>query len=126
MIRRTIMLRQKFLAGLTGVLALGANACVSYNSDYPTQPARVAVVGVRVTPQTVQFTTIGQQLKLTLAVQPANATDQAVTWESTDTSIATVDAAGVVTARKAGAEVFVTATTHDGHFQSSTNVTVAP
>ena len=40
--------------------------------------------------------------KLTVAVQPTNTTNQAVTWSSSNTSVATVNGEGLVTAKKEG------------------------
>ena len=109
------------LAMLLTALTLGASSC----SNYSTQAyAPVAVTGVRVTPQTARIGTIGGTTQLVAAVTPLDAADRALTWESTDPSIATVDAQGLVTAHAAGAGVFITAITHDGHFQSSANVSV--
>lgn len=50
---------------------------------------------------------------LTVAVEPADATNQDVTWKSSDTSIATVSADGTVTAISAGTAT-ITATAKDG------------
>ena len=50
---------------------------------------------------------------LTVTVKPADATNQDVTWESSDTSIATVSADGTVTAISAG-NATITATAADG------------
>jgi uncharacterized protein YjdB len=86
----------------------------------------VPVEGVKVTPQSVVMTVIGETRQLIAAVGPETATDKVVVWESTDTAVATVDATGLVTARGIGAGVFITAVTHDGHFQSSANVSVNP
>jgi uncharacterized protein YjdB len=86
----------------------------------------VPVQGVRVTPQSVQLTVIGETKQLVASISPANATDRVVTWESTDPSVASVDSAGLVTARSAGVGVFVTAFSHDGNFQSSANISVVP
>ncbi|MFL5605213.1 MAG: Ig-like domain-containing protein [Gemmatimonadaceae bacterium] len=102
-------------------LALGVSSC----NGYTTQAyAPVAATGVKVTPQSVQIAAIGGTTQLVAAVAPLDASDRAVTWESTDPSIATVDAAGRVTAHAVGAGVLITAITHDGHFQSSANVSV--
>ena len=102
-------------------LALGVSGC----SGCTTQAyAPVAATGVKVTPQSVQIAAIGGTTQLTAAVAPLEASDRAVTWESTDPSIATVDARGLVTGHAAGAGVLITAVTHDGHFQSSANVSV--
>ncbi len=111
------------LAMLFTALTLGVGSC----SGYSTQAyAPVAVTGVKVTPQSIQIATSGGTMPLVAAVAPLDASDRAVTWESTDPSIATVDSQGLVTAHAAGAGVFITAVTHDGHFQSSANVTVGP
>ena len=61
---------------------------------------------------------------LTAAVEPANATNKNVTWESSDTSIAKVDANGIVTAISAGSAT-ITATAADGSgVSASCSVTV--
>jgi uncharacterized protein YjdB len=102
-------------------LALGVSSC----NGYTTQAyAPVAATGVKVTPQSVQIAAIGGTTQLVAAVAPLDASDRAVTWESADPAIATVDAQGKVTGHAAGAGVLITAFTHDGHFQSSANVSV--
>lgn len=55
----------------------------------------------------------GNTLKLTATVIPDYATDTAVTWSSSNTTIATVSAEGTVTAKKAGTAT-ITATTSNG------------
>jgi uncharacterized protein YjdB len=110
------------------LLLLGAIAC----SD-PSQPGDqgpsgniVPVQGVKLIPQSVQLSAIGATRQLLVTISPIDATDQAILWESTDSTVASVDAGGLVTAKAAGAGVFITAITHDGHFQASVNVTVNP
>ena len=125
------MTRPLLVASLAGALALGQVACS--DPGEPSEPGGqgpptevVPVEGVKVTPQSVVLTVIGETRQLIAAVGPDKATDKAVEWESTDTTVAKVDATGLVTARGIGAGVFITAVTHDGHFQSSANVTVNP
>jgi hypothetical protein len=65
----------------------------------------------------------GATAALTATVSPANATNPAVTWSSSNTSVATVNSSGVVTGVVAGSAV-VTATTVDGGFTDTTAVTV--
>ncbi|MGZ4032119.1 MAG: Ig-like domain-containing protein, partial [Tumebacillaceae bacterium] len=71
--------------------------------------------------------TAGGTGKLTASVQPANATNQAVSWLSSDTTVATVATDGTVTAVGAGTAT-ITVTTADGNFQAiaTVNVTAAP
>jgi uncharacterized protein YjdB len=51
-------------------------------------------------------------------------TDQTISWESTDSTVTSVDANGVVTAKAAGSGVFITVTTHDGRHEASANASV--
>ena len=121
-------MRSPLLRAAFALLALNAQAC--NNPGQPSEPgpppAVVPVQGVRVTPQVVQFTRIGETRQLVATVSPVDATDQAVTWESTDSSVASVDAGGLVTAKAAGIGVFITVYTHDGRHEASVNVSVIP
>ena len=54
----------------------------------------------------------GTQLTLTATVLPEDATDKVVTWESTNSAVATVSSEGIVTAVAPG-ECFITATCRD-------------
>ena len=60
------------------------------------ESAAVAVTGVSLDKDTLELTAGGDSATLTAAVAPDDATDKTVTWESSDTSVATV-ADGVVT-----------------------------
>jgi uncharacterized protein YjdB len=86
----------------------------------------IPVQGVKVTPQSIVFAALSDTFRLSVTIVPANATDQATRWESTDPTVAAVDAAGLVTARAVGSGVLITAFTHDGGYQSSVNVSVNP
>jgi uncharacterized protein YjdB len=69
----------------------------------------------------------GATYSLTATVSPSDTTNKNVTWSSSDDSIATVSAAGVVTGVKPGT-VTITATTVDGSHTASCEmiVTLAP
>lgn len=60
---------------------------------------------------------------LTATVTPSDATDKTVTWQSSNTAVATVDTSGKVTAVGNGTSV-ITATTTDGGHTASCTVTV--
>ena len=80
--------------------------------------------GSRTTPSVVAFTKAGESMQLSATVNPANAMDKTVTWSSSNTAVATVDANGKVTAVGNGTAV-ITVTTNDGSKTASVTVTVA-
>lgn len=82
----------------------------------------VAVTGVTVAP-TAASLYVGETTTLTATVSPNNATNKKVTWTSSDGSVATVSAAGVVTAVAAGTAT-ITVTTEDGSQTATCAVTV--
>ncbi len=55
----------------------------------------------------------GYSVKLPVSILPSNASDQALTWTSSDSQIATVDNTGAVKGLKVG-EVEITTTAHNG------------
>ena len=68
--------------------------------------------------------TEGNTLQLTATVLPTNATNKTVTWTSSNTSVATVNSNGLVTAKSPGSAT-ITATTTDGtNLSSSCSLTV--
>lgn len=117
--------RRMQVAALMFALTFAVTGC-GYSSPNPLGPSMstVSVQGVKVTPQVIQFSAIGDTKDLVATISPANATDQVVTWDSSDPKVASVDAKGRVTALAAGAGVFITVTTHDGRYQASVNVSV--
>ena len=67
----------------------------------------------------------GASETLTATVSPSNATNKSVTWSSSNTSVATVDSNGKVTAVSAGSTT-VTVKTNDGGKTATCAVTVKP
>ena len=84
--------------------------------------ATVAVTGVTLNKSALTLIA-GASETLTATVAPANATNKKVTWKSSNAAVATVDAAGKVTAVKAG-EATITVTTEDGAKTAACKVTV--
>jgi uncharacterized repeat protein (TIGR02543 family) len=84
----------------------------------------IPVTGVSLNKTSDTLTTGGTD-HLTSTIAPTDATDQNVTWASDNTSVATVDTTGLVTAVAAGT-ANITVTTDDGHFIASCAVTVNP
>ena len=82
----------------------------------------VPVTGVSLDKTSLTLTT-GKSGTLTATVAPANASNKAVTWASDNTSVATVDQNGKVTAVSAGTAT-ITVTTVDGSKTATCTVTV--
>ena len=68
---------------------------------------------------------VGDSETLTATVKPEDATNKAVTWTSSNSTVATVDQNGVVTAVAPGTAT-ITVTTADGGFTATCTVTVRP
>ncbi|MCR5206298.1 MAG: Ig-like domain-containing protein [Lachnospiraceae bacterium] len=82
----------------------------------------VAVTGVTANPKTMSLK-INEYKTLSAVVAPETATNKAVSFVSSDTSVATVNDKGVVTGLKAG-NATITITTTDGNFTDTCAVTV--
>lgn len=82
-----------------------------------------AVTGVSVDPTTATIAVAGTTT-IEATVAPSNATNKAVEFISSDTSVATVSSAGVVTGVTAGTAVII-AKTVDGGYTASATVTVS-
>ena len=84
----------------------------------------IAVTGVTLNKSSTTLT-VGSSERLTATVSPNTAANKNVIWASQNTAVATVDAAGTVTAVSAGTAV-ITVTTEDGGKTASCTVTVSP
>ncbi len=84
--------------------------------------AGVYVTGISVSPESLTLMA-GQTSPLTAAIAPANATNPAITWNTSNPAVATVNSAGVVTAVSEGAAI-ITASTVEGGFTDQTTITV--
>lgn len=88
-----------------------------------TKPTEVSVTSVSLNKSTL-YIKVGETATLTATINPTNATNKNVTWESDNTQIATVDTAGKVTAIKEGTAK-ITVKTKDGNHTATCIVTVS-
>lgn len=88
-----------------------------------TKPTEVSVTSVSLNKSTLDIK-VGETATLTATINPTNATNKNVTWESDNTQIATVDTAGKVTAIKEGTAK-ITVKTKDGNYTATCIVTVS-
>ena len=86
------------------------------------KPATVSVTGVNLNKTSLSLT-VGGTDTLTATVEPETATDKTVTWESSDSDVATVDQSGNVEAVAPGT-ANITAKTVDGSHTATCAVTV--
>ncbi|MDR2912995.1 MAG: Ig-like domain-containing protein [Alistipes sp.] len=109
---------KKYLAFAAAVAVLVFTGC----KDDP-ETGDISVASVQATPVEVEVE-IGNTYTVQPSVLPANATNKAVSFSTSDSTIATVDAAtGVVTAIALG-EAVITVTTADGGYTDTSTVTV--
>ena len=97
----------------------GANLIITL--DEAIEIGAVPVTGITLD-KTSGTLAVGDTVTLTATVLPSNASNKNVTWETSDSSVATV-ANGVVTALSAGTAV-ITARTTDGDYTASYTLTV--
>lgn len=90
---------------------------------YTPSPDDVKVMGVSLDITSKEIA-IGESFTLKATVTPSNATMKSVSWSSSDESVATVNANGVVTALKVGS-CKITVATDDGNKTASCVVTVS-
>lgn len=89
------------------------------------EPLTISVTGVTLNKSTLE---LKESLKeaLTATVSPQDATNQKVTWSSSNPDVASVDAStGEVTAKVVG-KATITATTEDGEKSATCEITVTP
>ena len=82
----------------------------------------VKVTGVSLNKNSVSLR-IGQITTLTATVLPNNASDKAVTWNQSNTKVATVDCNGWIIAKGKGTSI-ITVTTTDGKFTAKCTVNI--
>ena len=76
------------------------------------------VTGITINPSSAQTKNIGDTFKIIATVSPSDANNKDITWNSTNTSVATVDSSGNVRCLAAGTTT-ITATAADGSGKSA-------
>jgi len=117
------------IAGIAVIMAVIAFAMAACDDDNgpnggynPNPGSNVPVTGVTLNQNSLTLS-VGGPATLAATVSPGNATNKAVTWKSSNTSIASVNNNGTVTAVAAGSAT-ITVTTADGGKTAACSVTV--
>lgn len=93
-------------------------------SEITVVPASVAVTGITVDDDSKEVTLeVGETAVIEVTVAPEDATNKTVEWTSSDETVASVDATGIVTALKPG-ETTITAKTVSGGKTATAKITV--
>jgi len=98
-------------------------AIVEVGTDGTETRLTTPVTGITIAGNATRNLTAGQTLQLSATVTPATATNHNVTWSSSNTAVATVNANGLVTAR-AGGTTTITVRTADGNRTAQVTVNV--
>ncbi|GHT50762.1 hypothetical protein AGMMS49982_06690 [Bacteroidia bacterium] len=113
--------------GLVTVVASGT-ATITVTTEGGFTATCVVTVSIPVTSVSLDKTTatllVGGTKQLTESILPSGAANTAVTWSSSDSTVATVSTSGLVTAESGGTAT-ITATTVDGGFTATCVVTAA-
>ena len=73
---------------------------------------------------TEKFLSVGETFQLSCTVEPSNASNQEVSWKSSDDTIATVSEDGLVTAKKAGKTTITVTSAENEEIKKECTVTV--
>jgi uncharacterized protein YjdB len=101
------MMKELICWAMAAILVCGTSVFMSCSNDDD-----VTLLSIKLNKSTLSLI-VGQTETLKATISPTNATDQAYTWSSDDTAIATVDANGKVTAVAVGTAV-ISATANNG------------
>ena len=100
-------------ATITGKTADGGKTATCAITVKAAAAPAVKVTGITLNHASITVNGDLERVQLIATVAPATATDQSLTWTSSDASVASVDGAGLVTIRKKG-KATVTAKANDG------------
>ena len=93
------------------------------NVDTVPEGERVPVTGISLNVQNKTLSE-GESYQLIATVEPENATDKTITFNSSNPDYVTVTTAGLIIGKAIGSSI-ITATTRDGNFSATCNISVA-
>ncbi|NJM79591.1 MAG: carbohydrate-binding protein [Flavobacterium sp.] len=105
-------------------VALIRNTNFTHTGNPSTGNNTIAVTSVSVSPTSATLNGAGTTRTLQATINPTNATNQNVTWTSSNTAVATVNSNGSVTAVANGTAT-ITVTTQDGNKTATSQITVS-
>lgn len=106
----------------SGAVTLTSNNGLTATCNITVVDSSVPVTGVALSETSLNLK-VGDSAQLNATVIPEDADNKKVTWNSSDSSVVTVDNTGSLTALRAGTAV-ITVTTEDGGYTASCAVTV--
>lgn len=108
---------------LVAILFLGG--CAFQREQAPVDEPREVVVisGVSMSPWPMKTLVVGERQTFNALITPVNATNQNVTWSSSDDSVAKIDSNGELVALKEG-QTNITVVTDAGNYTSTCLITV--
>lgn len=109
--------------GSATIKATAADGGFFKNCTVSVVASLVPVTGVSLSSSAINVS-IGNQSQLSATISPANATNQNLSWSSSNSSVASVDSSGLITGLAIGSAT-ITVTTQDGGFSRTCAVTVA-
>lgn len=108
------------LSGTTTPTTITMDAARNVTAIFDVQT--VAVTGVNINEQSIVLT-IGNTHQLTATVSPENATNKTINWSSSDTTIASINAEGLIMGMSSG-EAMIYAETQNGGFKGSCQIMI--
>ncbi len=109
-------------AGVVTITAVTSDGNHTDTAVITVEAGIVPVTSVVISPDTASMLE-GTTLEIRAELFPSTATNPSVVWNSSDNSVATVNAQGLVTAVSLGSAI-ITATTEDGGFTDGASITV--
>ncbi|MGD8188800.1 DUF5057 domain-containing protein [Brevibacillus ginsengisoli] len=106
-----------------GKVIITATSADGKKTGQATITVKQPVTGVSIDPSTITLVVGDDPKHLTAVIQPADATNQDVSWSSSNDQVVTVDQNGNVTGVKAGTAT-ITVSTDDGNFKATCSVKV--